>query len=132
MDENYPLVVTVWQFDRDVPVPDDYRENFDIVECRMRAQILSNQVRELVEDNDQKIEVSLTENIVELKSESGSSLDIVCYGPNVFDLTWWPSPMELESRGKLGFETASKLEIEIMRMLTYRYVTIGSLREQDA
>lgn len=127
-----PVVATVWQFDRGTRLPADYKATVDLDECCRLASVLFVQIDELASAENQKIEMSMTEAVIELKREDGSSLDIECYGADVFDLVWWPSPEEAVKRGKVSFETAPELEVETMRMLTYRYVTRGNLREEDA
>ena len=127
-----PIVMTVRQFDRETQLPAGYRTSFDLDKCCQVASALFEQIGELVTVEKQIIEMSIAEAAIELKREDGSSLDIQCYGADVFDLVWWPSSEEALRQGKIRFETAPELEVGTMRMLTYRYVTRGNLREEDA
>jgi len=72
------------------PLPEDYRENFDVEECAKGAESLRSYVASLVSDGSAAVEVSTEGKVINISHASGRSLEVTIFDYEAMDAVYTP------------------------------------------
>jgi hypothetical protein len=127
-DDAPPVVCQVILFDRvGDPVPEDYRDNFDEGECQALSVSLRQYLQKFAEENEQNVSAEVDGISVELKRDDGSSMDIECFGSEIFDIQRWESPFGENFTGQIKYDLACELDADRMITLAHYFIINGTL-----
>jgi hypothetical protein len=132
-EDGPPLVARVHQFERDSgELPDDYRANADEQICGDLATSLANYLRGFAAENKVVVGIEVEGNRISAGRDDGTELTIAIYGPEIFEITRWPNPADCLGDGTLRFDLAPELESGVAVSLARRYITNGTIEQENA